>query len=75
MTSDDRSVPSAPAGGRGRLGRGARAVGRGGAAGARYVGRGGRYAAHRFRTFAAADGAADTGLAITVCHYPPGCSK
>ena len=69
MASDDRTVPSAPAGGGGRLTRGARAVGRGGAASARYVGRGGRYAARRFRSFAAADGAADTGLArLTELH-------
>lgn len=47
----------------------ARAVGRGGAASARAVGRGGRAAGRRFRRFAAADGAADTGLArLTELH-------
>jgi MFS family permease len=47
----------------------ARAVGRGGAASARAVGRGGRAAGQRFRRFAAADGAADTGLArLTELH-------
>lgn len=55
------------------LGRGgaasARAVGRGGAASARALGRGGRAAGLRFRRFAAADGAADTGLArLTELH-------
>ncbi|WP_082589093.1 MFS transporter [Nostocoides sp. Soil756] len=56
-----------------RVGRGgatsARAVGRGGAASARVVGRGGRMAGDRFRRFAAADGAGDTGLArLTELH-------
>ncbi|WP_205860533.1 hypothetical protein [Phycicoccus sp. HDW14] len=47
----------------------AKAVGRGGAASARAVGRGGRAAGRRFRRFAAADGAADTGLArLTELH-------
>ncbi|WP_245616084.1 MFS transporter [Phycicoccus jejuensis] len=50
-------------------GRGLRAVGRGGAASARVVGRGGRAAGQRFRRFAGADGAADTGLArLTELH-------
>lgn len=56
-----------------RVGRGGatsvRAVGRGGAASARVVGRGGRMAGDRFRRFAAADGAGDTGLArLTELH-------
>jgi MFS family permease len=63
-----RFARSARAVGRGGA-TGARYVGRGGATGARYVGRGGRYAARRFRMFAAADGAADTGLArLTEMH-------
>jgi MFS family permease len=80
VAPDDRTVPPRPepgtarptasgdAGG-GRVSRSARAVGRGGSAGARAVGRGGRWAAHRFRRFAAADGAEDTGLArLTEMH-------
>ncbi len=52
-----------------RLASSARFVGRGGAASARAVGRGGRAAGRRFRRFAAADGAADTGLArLTEMH-------
>ena len=46
-----------------------RAVGRGGRAGIRLVGRGGAAAGRRFRSFADADGAADTGLArLTELH-------
>ncbi len=46
-----------------------RAVRRGGGAGARAVGRGGQAAARRFRGFADADGASDTGLArLTELH-------
>ena len=46
-----------------------RGVGRGGRAGARLVGRGGAAAGRRFRRFADADGAADTGLArLTELH-------
>ena len=46
-----------------------RAVGRGGRAGVRAVGRGGRAVGRRFRRFADADGAADTGLArLTELH-------
>lgn len=46
-----------------------RAVRRGGGAGARAVGRGGQAAARRFRGFAGADGASDTGLArLTELH-------
>ncbi len=63
-----RLAGSARAVGRGG-GAGLRAVGRGGAASARAVGRGGRAAGRRFRRFAAADGAADTGLArLTELH-------
>ena len=52
-----------------RLTSSARFVGRGGAASARAVGRGGRAAGRRFRRFAAADGASDTGLArLTEMH-------
>ena len=52
-----------------RLGLAGRAVGRGGATGARAVGRGGVAATQRFRSFAAADGAQDTGLArLTELH-------
>ena len=46
-----------------------RRVGRGGRAGIRFVGRGGAAAGRRFRRFADADGAADTGLArLTELH-------
>ena len=46
-----------------------RSVGRGGRAGVRLVGRGGAAAGRRFRSFADADGAADTGLArLTELH-------
>jgi MFS family permease len=78
-TSDPTGVPGPEPGGgrfsrsvraaRRRGGQGARAVGRGGGSGARYVGRGGRWAAQRFRAFAAADGASDTGLSrLTEMH-------
>ena len=53
----------------GRLTRSVHAVRRGSGAGVRSVGRGGRWAARRFRAFAAADGAADTGLSrLTEMH-------
>ncbi len=79
MTTDDRSAPPADRGGgrftrsvravRRRTEAGARAVGRRGGTGARFVGRGGRWAGQRFRAFAAADGAADTGLSrLTELH-------
>ncbi|QNN51108.1 MFS transporter [Phycicoccus endophyticus] len=50
-------------------GAGLRAVGRGGAASARLLGRGSRAVGVRFRRFASADGAADTGLSrLTELH-------
>ncbi len=68
MAPDVGATPP-PAPDRGRLARSARAVRRSGGAGARAMGRGGRWAALRFRAFAAADGAADTGLArLTEMH-------
>ncbi len=80
MTTHDPTDAPAPEPGGGRFsrsvraarrrgGQGARAVGRRGGSGARHVGRGGRWAAQRFRAFAAADGASDTGLSrLTEMH-------
>lgn len=54
---------------RARVAGAGRAARRGGRAGVRALGRGGRSAARRFRAFAAADGASDTGLArLTEMH-------
>ena len=54
---------------RGRVAGAGRSVGRGGRAGIRWVGRGGAAVGRRFRSFADADGAADTGLArLTELH-------
>ena len=62
----DRAPPSPTASRRRRRAAG---VGRGGRAGIRVVGRGGAAAGRRFRSFADADGAADTGLArLTELH-------
>ena len=63
MTPDDRPSPTAPRTPRRRLADAGRSLGRGGRAGIRLVGRGGAAAGRRFRSFADADGAADTGLA------------
>ena len=78
MTTErpDPSTPTPPSSSRpsqpaqpSRVAGAGRAVRRGGGAGARAVGRGGRAAALRFRGFAGADGAADTGLArLTELH-------
>ena len=73
MTADERPPPTAPQTPRRRVtdaGRSVgRGVGRGGRAGIRMVGRGGAAAGRRFRSFADADGAADTGLArLTELH-------
>ncbi len=75
MTQPDpmQPPPGPPGGasstGRARVAGAGRAAGRGGRAGIRVVGRGGRSAARRFRAFAAADGASDTGLArLTELH-------
>ena len=59
----DPTGPSGRPGVRARVSGAGRVVGRGGRAGARVLGRGGRAAGRRFRRFADADGAADTGLA------------
>lgn len=69
MTADERPAPTAPPTPRRRVGDAGRRVGRGGRAGIRLVGRGGAAAGRRFRRFADADGAADTGLArLTELH-------
>lgn len=78
MTTNDHSpTPPNPAGPgarstsgmRQRVTDAGRTVGRGGRAGIRAVGTGGRAAGRRFRSFASADGAADTGLArLTELH-------
>ena len=65
----DPTGPSGRPGVRARVSGAGRVVGRGGRAGARVLGRGGRAAGRRFRRFADADGAADTGLArLTELH-------
>ena len=69
MTADERPQPTAPQTPRRRVADAGRSVGRGGRAGIRLVGRGGAAAGRRFRSFADADGAADTGLArLTELH-------
>ena len=69
MTADERPQQAAPGTPRRRVADVGRSVGRGGRAGARLVGRGGAAAGRRFRRFADADGAADTGLArLTELH-------
>ena len=69
MTPDERAHEPAPQAPRRRVTAAGRTVGRGGRAGIRLVGRGGAAAGRRFRSFADADGAADTGLArLTELH-------
>jgi len=69
MTADERPPDTAPRTPRRRVAGAGRSVGRGGRAGIRLVGRGGAAAGRRFRRFADADGAADTGLArLTELH-------
>lgn len=69
MTADERPQPTVPQTPRRRVAGAGRTVGRGGRAGIRFVGRGGAAAGRRFRRFADADGAADTGLArLTELH-------
>ena len=69
MTADERPPDTAPRTPRRRVAGAGRRVGRGGRAGIRMVGRGGAAAGRRFRRFADADGAADTGLArLTELH-------
>ena len=69
MTADERPPDTAPRTPRRRVAGAGRSVGRGGRAGIRMVGRGGAAAGRRFRRFADADGAADTGLArLTELH-------
>ena len=69
MTADERPPTTAPRPPRRRVAGAGRTVGRGGRAGIRFVGRGGAAAGRRFRRFADADGAADTGLArLTELH-------
>ena len=69
MTADERPPDTAPRTPRRRVAGAGRSVGRGGRAGIRLVGRGGAAAGRRFRRFADADGAGDTGLArLTELH-------
>jgi MFS family permease len=69
MTADERPPDTAARTPRRRVAGAGRSVGRGGRAGIRLVGRGGAAAGRRFRRFADADGAADTGLArLTELH-------
>ena len=69
MTADERPQQAAPGTPRRRVADVGRSVGRGGRAGVRVVGRGGAAVGRRFRRFADADGAADTGLArLTELH-------
>jgi MFS family permease len=69
MATDERPEPTAPPSPRRGFTAAGRGIGRGGRAGIRAVGRGGAAVGRRFRRFADADGAADTGLArLTELH-------